>query len=201
MLFNDVTIHTHGAQKGLRTHWAVTLVCAMALHASAGTSTSWAKSHEVCLVSSFRTLALTTHDVAAREQVALEWLARVGPLCTDVQLMLLASNRPSWMGHADTARVAGAIDGIREQRQADEAEAMSELFDSPATRPEGVEVLSTPEAPTPVVPGAGGAVGGGSGNVGVVMAPIVVPPGVPVAPPNVPPHSPDTSGTAPSAEP
>ena len=105
-----------------------------------------------CWVAEFREMALTTHIVGERERKALEWLGRYAMQCSDEQLLMLASNRPSWLGHADTAKVAGAIDRELERRYVAGRGSVDKLFDSPQGRPNGAQTTTTPQAPAPVVP-------------------------------------------------
>lgn len=105
-----------------------------------------------CWVAEFRALALTTHQVAERERKALDWLQRYARTCSDEQLLMVASNRPVWLGHADTAKVAGVIDKELESRYMASRGNVGRLFDSP--QPEAVRnaITSTLEAPNLVVP-------------------------------------------------
>lgn len=107
-----------------------------------------------CWVADFRALALTTHQVADRERKALNWLERFARACTDEQLLMLASNRPAWLGHADTAKVAGAIDKELERRYVADKARVGGLYDSPETKSANTEITTTPAAPSPVVPAA-----------------------------------------------
>lgn len=105
-----------------------------------------------CWVAEFREMALTTHIVAERERKVLEWLSQYARQCSDEQLLILATNRPAWLGHADTARVAGAIDRELERRYVAGRASVERLFDSPAPRLGETQTTTTPEAPVPVVP-------------------------------------------------
>lgn len=105
-----------------------------------------------CWLADFRAMALTTQQVAERERKALDWLQRYARACTDEQLLMLASNRPAWLGHADTAKVAGAIDKELERRYVASKASVGGLFDSPVARPASTELTTTPAAPSPVVP-------------------------------------------------
>jgi hypothetical protein len=123
-----------------------------------------------CWVADFREMALTTHNVQARESQALAWLKARAPNCSEEQLLMIATNRPSWLGHADTARVAAHIDRELEKRYVLSRRDMSGLFDSEPTRENAVEVIGTPAAPAPVVPA--------QGANGVPAAVVVQPPPV-----------------------
>ena len=105
-----------------------------------------------CWVADFREMALTTHKVQDRERLALAWLEARAANCSEEQLLMIATNRPSWLGHADTAHVAAKIDRELERRYVLSRRDMSGLFDSDISREEGVDIISTPAAPAPVVP-------------------------------------------------
>lgn len=107
-----------------------------------------------CWVADFREMALTTHAVGERERKALDWLKRHAAACTDAQLLAVASNRPAWLGHADTVRVASAMDRELERRYVTASASVGGLFDSPAPKPASTEAVSTPPAPAAVVPAA-----------------------------------------------
>jgi hypothetical protein len=97
-------------------------------------------------------MALTTHVVGERERKALDWLSRHAKQCSDEQLVVLATNRPSWLGNADTARVAGAIDRELERRYVAGKGKVESLFDSPQAKQGDTQTTTTPAAPAPVVP-------------------------------------------------
>ena len=119
-----------------------------------------------CLVADFRTMALLTHDVTERLAKLKQWLEAHGSKCTNTQLAIIASNRPNWLGTADTIQMAGQIDGLIEAKIADDPEMMAKMYTSKGVKPPtpSVEVTTTPPAPEPVVqPGAqmpGMAIGG-----------------------------------------
>lgn len=124
-------------------------------------TTSWANTNpsrspnsvaSQCWVADFRELALTTHDVQQREYKAVAWLKTHASQCTDDQLMMISSNRPSWMGNADTVRVAGQIDRELERRFLMSQRGVDALFDSNTEREATTQVTTTPAAPLPVVP-------------------------------------------------
>lgn len=104
-----------------------------------------------CWVADFREMALTTHDVQVRERKALEWLKQRANRCNEEQLLMISSNRPSWLGNADTARVAAQIDRVLEQRFLMNQRNVSELFDSGLPREESTQINTTPAAPPGVV--------------------------------------------------
>jgi hypothetical protein len=110
-----------------------------------------------CWVADFREMALTTHNVQQREHKAVAWLRTNAGQCTEEQLLMISSNRPSWMGNADTARVAALIDKELEKRYVRSQRDVRALFDSEEAGEEATQVITTPAAPPAVVPGAQGA--------------------------------------------
>jgi hypothetical protein len=65
-----------------------------------------------CSIAEFRTMALTTHDPQERGDLAAQWLKANGPSCSISQVLLLSSNRPQWLGSANTVKIAGVFDQI-----------------------------------------------------------------------------------------
>ena len=132
-----------------------------------------------CVVSEFRAMALGTHDLAERTRQATDWFRRNAPACGEDQLRLLASNRMSWMGNADSPQLMALMDGALEARLKNRPELMGQLFGAapPPPRPPGSDTIRAGDLaprPAPVVPPATpAAVGAG--------LPVVVPaaPGMP----------------------
>ena len=132
--------------------WLITSPSWAETTANTGNRVSKTAADAECWVADFREMALTTHQVQARESQALAWLKARAPNCSEEQLFMIATNRPSWLGHADTARVAAKIDRELERRYVLSRRDLSGLFDSEPTREDSVDIISTPEAPDPVVP-------------------------------------------------
>jgi hypothetical protein len=138
----------------LRTrHLMVLAVCWSGLFASIASAN---ENTHTCWVADFREMALTTHNVQQRENKAMTWLRTNAGHCTEEQLLMISSNRPSWMGNADTARVAALIDKELEKRYVRSQRDVRALFDSEETRAETTQVITTPAAPPAVVPGVQG---------------------------------------------
>jgi hypothetical protein len=130
--------------------WCLVLICSLAMSAA-----GMAQAHEAsddCWVADFREMSLTTHDVQVRERKALEWLRQRAGQCNEEQLLMISSNRPSWLGNADTARVAAQIDRVLEKRYLMNQRNVSDLFDSETNREQTTEAITSPAAPTTVVP-------------------------------------------------
>lgn len=83
-----------------------------------------------CSIAEFRTLALTTHDPQERGDLAAQWLKANGPACTISQVLLLSSNRPQWLGSANTVKIAGVFDQIIENKLKNDPLALKYLYGS-----------------------------------------------------------------------
>ena len=84
-----------------------------------------------CLVSEFRSLALSTNELK-RAQAARTWILEKGKNCSLDRLVTLRNNRNQWLGHADSAELAGEIDRLIELAAKDEPEVIKGLYTSPA---------------------------------------------------------------------
>jgi hypothetical protein len=157
-----------------------------------------------CSVAEFRALAIDTHDARTREERANRWLDSNLRACNLAQLRALGSNRGAWLGVADTATLAGRIDGAIERRIRENPDEVKALF-SPAPAPEAstqsVASGETPIAPRQriVGPGTPAVVSGGAATPVAVPVPVPVQPtGVAAAPP---PSSAPAAAPPPPAEP
>ncbi len=141
-----------------------------------------------CSIAEFRTMALTTHDPQERGDLAAQWLKANGPSCSISQVLLLSSNRPQWLGSANTVKIAGVFDQIIENKLKNDPLALKYLYGSEgATSPssgskKGAEETSA--AGAPAAPAAGAApppgtvtlaVGTGSAAAPVGGAPAAAP--------------------------
>jgi hypothetical protein len=153
-----------------------------------------------CSVAQFRALALDTHDARLREERANRWLDSNLRACNLAQLRALGSNRGAWLGVADTATLAGRIDGAIERRIRENPDEVKALF-SPAPAkeapPQRTASGETPAAPrTRIVgPGTPAVAQGGA----AVPVPVPVPAAAPVAPPANSPTPPGAPAPASSA--
>lgn len=139
-----------------------------------------------CSVAEFRALALDTHDPRTREERAKAWLDGNLRACNLAQLRALGSNRGAWLGVADTATLAGRIDGAIERRireNPDEVKALFSPAPAPAASTQSVASGETPAAPRQRIVGPGTpAVVSGAAPTPV---PVPVPVAVPVQPPGI----------------
>jgi len=135
-----------------------------------------------CSVSEFRALTLDTHDARQREERAGRWLEQNLRACNLAQLRALGSNRGAWLGVADTATIAGRIDGAIERRIRDNPDEVKALF-APAPAP-AATVQNTSSGTTPAAPRTR-MVGPGTPAIaaGTTVTPVPVPVAVPVPAP------------------
>lgn len=84
-----------------------------------------------CVVSEFRSLALSTNELTRAEQ-ARKWILEKGKDCSLDRLVILRNNRNQWLGHADSAELAGEIDRLIELAAKNDAELVKGLYTSPA---------------------------------------------------------------------
>ena len=140
------------------------------------TAGAWAQAKPAgaaCLVSHFRAVVLSTHDVELRATRAEEWLRKYSTVCTTEQLNAIKGNAPSWLGHALTPELGGIIEGLVESKVAGNPALMGQLYESVGKEMKpGVDVARTPPARAPVVvpPIIQGAVMGAT-NFGTVNGP------------------------------
>jgi hypothetical protein len=83
-----------------------------------------------CAVSGFRA-AVTDAPEPLRAAKALEWLSAEGPRCSLDRWILIRNNRNQWMGSADSAQLAAAIDSRVEELARDDSAVIRNLFTSP----------------------------------------------------------------------
>lgn len=67
-----------------------------------------------CAVAEFRAICIDTQDTQARREKASTWLKKKARDCTPEQLIVMRNNRAQWLGAADSAQMAAAIDGLLE---------------------------------------------------------------------------------------
>lgn len=67
-----------------------------------------------CAVAEFRAIGIDTQDSQARREKATAWLKKKARDCTPEQLIVMRNNRAQWLGTADSAQMAAAIDGLLE---------------------------------------------------------------------------------------
>lgn len=110
------------------------------------------RSASTCLVSEFRSIAYSTHDIGQRIAKINEWINQKGPNCTPSQLSAIASNRATWLGSADTVAISSSIDGLLEAKIKDDPDLMARMYSSKGKdfKP-STQVTQPPQAPAPVV--------------------------------------------------
>ena len=143
-----------------------------------------------CSIAEFRTMALTTHDPQERGDLAAQWLKANGPACSISQVLLLSSNRPQWLGSANTVKIAGVFDQIIENKLKNDPLALKYLYGSEGATSPGGGKKGAKEASAggaPAAPAAGAtpppgtvtlAVGSGSAAAPVGGAPAPAAPSI-----------------------
>ncbi len=83
-----------------------------------------------CFVSEFKQLALSIHDPVIRTKELMHWLGNNVKTCSLEQLVLINSNRSSWLGTADTTKMSSVIDSLIEMKASNKPELMNQIFGS-----------------------------------------------------------------------
>ena len=141
-----------------------------------------------CSIAEFRTLALATHDPQERGELATQWLKTNAANCSISQILLISSNRPQWLGSANSVKVAGLFDQIIESKLKNDPQALKYMYGSEGAAPAGgsrkgsedTSVGAMPAAPG--APGAAPALGMQAVGIGAAAAPMGA---APAAAPNI----------------
>lgn len=67
-----------------------------------------------CSVAEFRAIGIDSTDERTRRNRAAGWLQRKAKDCTPEQLLVIRNNRSQWLGNADSAELAAAVDALLE---------------------------------------------------------------------------------------
>ncbi len=88
-----------------------------------------------CAVAEFRAIGIDTSDAPLRREKASAWLKKKARDCTPEQLIVMRNNRAQWLGTADSAQMAAAIDGLLESFAETRPEVAVLLYGTPPERP------------------------------------------------------------------
>lgn len=88
-----------------------------------------------CAVAEFRAIGIDTTDEQTRRARAAAWLKRKAKDCTAEQLIVIRNNRAQWLGTADSAQLAAAIDGLLESFAETNREVSILLYGTPPPPP------------------------------------------------------------------
>lgn len=88
-----------------------------------------------CAVAEFRAIGIDTTDEQTRRTKAAAWLKRKAKDCTAEQLIVMRNNRAQWLGSADSAELAAAIDGLLESFAETNREVSILLYGTPPPPP------------------------------------------------------------------
>ncbi len=105
-----------------------------------------------CMISEFRSGALLTHAPDERKAFAVAWLKKNADQCSIAQLKTIVSNRPTWLGTADTGDVAQILDSALERRTGGNTDQFSSPV-LPTPRPGSTGTPQVNVAPPPPRPG------------------------------------------------
>lgn len=88
-----------------------------------------------CALAEFRAIGIDTNDEQTRRAKATAWLKRKAKDCTAEQLIVLRNNRAQWLGTADSAELAAAVDGLLESFAETNREVSLLLYGTPPPPP------------------------------------------------------------------
>lgn len=88
-----------------------------------------------CAVAEFRAIGIDTQDAQVRREKASAWLKKKARDCTPEQLIVMRNNRAQWLGTADSAQMAAAIDGLLESFAETRPEVAVLLYGTPPELP------------------------------------------------------------------
>jgi hypothetical protein len=96
-----------------------------------------------CFISEFKQLALSVHDPVLRTKELMHWLGKHVTSCTVEQLVMINSNKSSWLGTADTTKMASVIESMIEFKVAGKPEMLNQIFGTMSNeRTESAQVIS-----------------------------------------------------------
>ncbi len=107
-----------------------------------------------CSVAEFRAIGIDTPDERTRRSKAASWLKRKAKDCTSEQLIVIRNNRSQWLGSADSAELAAAVDSLLERFAQTNPDVAMLLYGTP------------PPPPPPADQAAPGGKGPAAGNKG-----------------------------------
>ena len=110
-----------------------------------------------CSIAEFRTLALVTHDPQERSELATQWLKANAATCSISQILLISSNRPQWLGTANSVKIAGLFDQIIESKLKNDPVALKYMYGSEGAAPAGGSKKGSEETSVGAMPAAPGA--------------------------------------------
>lgn len=147
-----------------------------------------------CVIAEFRHIAFTVHDPQDRLDQAIAWLKKNGDRCSPTQMVLINSNKATWMGTSDSMALSTVTDALMEKRMGQDHEAVMRYYKPDVQAPKRASEGATNSA------GAGGAkpaaanggaptsvpmpmpMPGSADGLAVALAPMVLPETGPSAP-------------------
>ncbi len=90
---------------------------------------------------------MDTTDERTRRSKAANWLKRKAKDCTPEQLIVIRNNRSQWLGNADSAELAAAVDSLLETFAQTNREVALLLYGTPPPPPPPPDPAAKPAAP------------------------------------------------------
>jgi len=83
-----------------------------------------------CFISEFRHIALSIHEPIERANQVKRWLTQNLTACSVEKLVVINSNRASWLGTSDSSYFMNALDSMIEFKQAGKPEMAAQIYGS-----------------------------------------------------------------------
>ena len=83
-----------------------------------------------CFISEFRHIALSIHEPIERANQAKRWLTQNLTACSVEKLVVINSNRASWLGTSDSSYFMNALDSMIEFKEAGKPEMAAQIYGS-----------------------------------------------------------------------
>jgi hypothetical protein len=100
-----------------------------------------------CFISEFRHIALSIHEPIERANQAKRWLTQNLTACSVEKLVVINSNRASWLGTSDSSYFMNALDSMIEFKEAGKPEMAAQIYGSLAKEAaSSIQVMSVTQA-------------------------------------------------------
>ena len=83
-----------------------------------------------CFISEFRHIGLSIHEPVEKANQAKRWLTQNLTACSVEKLVVIKSNRASWLGTSDSSYFMNALDSMIEFKQAGKPEMAAQIYGS-----------------------------------------------------------------------
>ncbi len=100
-----------------------------------------------CFISEFRHIGLSIHEPIERANQAKRWLTQNLTACSVEKLVVINSNRASWLGTSDSSYFMNALDSMIEFKEAGKPEMAAQIYGSLAKEAaSSIQVMSVTQA-------------------------------------------------------